>query len=61
MSAVIDDMDNNGTLDIIYGTGGETVGGNLFRTTLTAVMAEDLSNSDHIGSGADKGLLHHPP
>lgn len=60
MSALIDDIDNNGTLDVIYGTGGETIGGNLFRTTLEAVMSEDLSNSIHIASGEDKGFVAPP-
>ena len=34
MSVVLHDLDNNGDLDIIFGTGGETIGGHLYRTTL---------------------------
>lgn len=60
MSAIVADINNNDTLDIIYGTGGETVSGNLFRTTLDAVLKEDLSNSMHIASGENKGFIAPP-
>ncbi|MDN5200423.1 FG-GAP-like repeat-containing protein [Fulvivirgaceae bacterium BMA10] len=60
MSVVVDDINNNDTLDIIYGTGGETVGGNLFRTTLDQLMKGDLSNSILMATGENKGFISPP-
>ncbi len=60
LSAVVADLDNNGTLDVIYGTGGETIGGTLYRTSLTAILNEDLSQSIPLATGADKGFIAPP-
>ncbi|TVQ04904.1 MAG: hypothetical protein EA359_04915 [Balneolaceae bacterium] len=61
MSAVVaklhpDDEDYS----IIYGTGGETIGGNLYRTTLSDVMNEDLSGSILLATGINKGFIAPP-
>ena len=42
---------------IIFGTGGETVGGNLFVTTLSAVLKGDLSTAKLLDSSSDKGYI----
>jgi hypothetical protein len=55
MSPVCADINRDGELDIIFGTGGETIAGHLYRTTLKDVMkggvlpAEVLSTSDKKG------------
>ncbi len=40
---VVHDFDNNNTLEVIFGTGGETIGGNLYRCLLSDVLKGDLS------------------
>ncbi len=60
LSAVVADLDGIGTLDVIYGTGGETMGGHLYRTTLAAVLAQDLSSSVALAHGEEKGFIAPP-
>jgi outer membrane protein assembly factor BamB len=45
---------------IIFGTGGETIGGNLFRTTLSDVMKQDISNATILYSSKNKGFIAPP-
>ena len=45
---------------IIFGTGGETIGGNLFVTTLSAVLKGDLSAAKLLDSSPDKGYIGPP-
>ena len=45
---------------IVFGTGGETIGGNLFLTTLSAVLTGDLSNAMLLETSADKGFIAPP-
>jgi hypothetical protein len=42
---------------IIFGTGGETVGGNLFVTTLSAILKGDLSGARLLDSSPHKGYV----
>ncbi len=60
LSAVVADLDGTGTLDVIYGTGGETMGGHLYRTPLAAVLAQDLSTSVVLAHGEEKGFIAPP-
>lgn len=60
MSVLVDNLDNNDTLDIIYGTGGETVGGGFYRSNLPALMAGDLSKSALLATGEMKGFIGPP-
>ena len=60
LSAVVADLEADGTLDVIYGTGGETFGGHLYRTTLAAIMAQDLSTSVVLATGEHKGFIAPP-
>ncbi len=60
MSVVVDDLNNDGILDIIYGTGGETIGGGFYRTTLYDLMTGDISKSQLIATGDTKGFIGPP-
>jgi len=60
MSVLVDDIDNNEVLDIVYGSGGETVGGSLFRTTLPDLMKGDITNSTLMATGDTKGFIGPP-
>lgn len=42
---------------IIFGTGGETLGGNLYVGSLTSVMAGDLSHAHKLATSTDKGFI----
>ena len=42
---------------IIFGTGGETIGGNLFATKLSSVLKGDLSDAILLDSSPDKGYI----
>ncbi|MCY7352769.1 MAG: PQQ-like beta-propeller repeat protein [Cytophagaceae bacterium] len=42
---------------ILFGTGGETIGGNLFVGTLKNVLSGDLSSSVKIATSPDKGFI----
>lgn len=42
---------------IVFGTGGETIGGNLFVTTLSSVLKGDLSGAKLLDSSPDKGYI----
>lgn len=43
--------------NVIYGTGGETLGGNLFLTSIAEIMAGDLSKSIKLDSSKTKGFI----
>ncbi len=60
MSPLIHDFESNGELDIIFGTGGETFEGSLWRTTLTALMNNDISDAIELRNGNGKGILAPP-
>jgi len=60
MSPVLYDFEEKGTISIIFGTGGETVGGNLFITTLADVLKNDISGATKLASGADRGFIAPP-
>ena len=47
-------------LTIIFGTGGETVGGNLYRTTLDDLMKQDISEAIVLDSSRNKGYIAPP-
>lgn len=60
MSPVAYDFDGDNELDVIFGTGGETVEGYLWRTTISDIMNEDLSEATFLLSGASKGFIPPP-
>lgn len=45
---------------VIFGTGGETIGGNLFVASIDDVMSGDLSNAIKLDSSASKGFIAAP-
>jgi hypothetical protein len=51
---------NPGSSKIIFGTGGETVGGNLFVGTIQMVLDGNLAASRHIATGPKKGFIAPP-
>lgn len=60
MSPLIHDFEGNGQLDIIYGTGGETIDGKLWRVPLAHLLNNDLSKSVAIAKGEGKGFIGPP-
>lgn len=48
------------SISIIYGTGGETIEGNLYRTTLEQLLTGDISNSDILYRNERKGFIAPP-
>ena len=50
----------DGDYEIVFGTGGETVGGNLYVGTLRAVLNGDLSKSIKLYSCENKGFISPP-
>jgi len=60
MSALVYDYGNDGILDVLYGTGGETMHGSLWRTTLPDVLSGDISNSVKLIDGGPKGFIPPP-
>ncbi|GAA4430041.1 hypothetical protein GCM10023188_16140 [Pontibacter saemangeumensis] len=60
LSVVKASLKNNGTQDIIFGTGGETMGGNLYRTTLNDVLKGDISGAVVLATAEHKGFIAPP-
>lgn len=60
MSPLIADFDDNGVLDVIFGTGGEFIEGSLWRTTLTDVMNNDLSGATELLASETNGFIAPP-
>ena len=60
LSPLVHDLGSDGILDVIYGTGGEVLYGNLWRTTVADIMSGDISNSTLLASSAPKGFIPPP-
>jgi outer membrane protein assembly factor BamB len=60
MSVVAWPTKNSRDYNVVYGTGGETLGGNLYVTTLSAIMKGDLSKSILLDTSPDKGYIGPP-
>jgi outer membrane protein assembly factor BamB len=60
MSVVALPTDDGRDYKVIYGTGGETLGGNLYVTTLSAIMKGDLSKSILLDTSPTKGFIGPP-
>ncbi|MEX2235873.1 MAG: PQQ-binding-like beta-propeller repeat protein [Cyclobacteriaceae bacterium] len=50
-------IDDGNDYHVIFGTGGETIGGNLFVTTLSSILKGDLTNAKLLDSSPDKGYI----
>ncbi len=60
MSAVVADIKGDGSLDVIFGSGGETIGGHLFRTTLADLLTNDISGAVVLDSSRNHGFIGPP-
>jgi outer membrane protein assembly factor BamB len=60
MSVVALPAGDNKDYKVVFGTGGETLGGNLYVTTLSAIMKGDLSKSILLDTSPDKGYIGPP-
>jgi hypothetical protein len=60
LSAVVADLRGDGRLDVIFGSGGETVGGHLYRAPLAAVLDGDLSAAVELAASDGKGFIGPP-
>ncbi len=61
LSVVISKLSkDDGDYTIIFGTGGETIGGNLYRTTLKDLMKGDISDAISLYISKDKGFIAPP-
>ena len=60
LSPIVLSASNNKNAEVVFGTGGETVGGNLFVASLADVKNEDLSNATRLDSSAIKGYIGPP-
>lgn len=60
MSALVHDFEQNGELSVIFGTGGETIHGNLYKVDLESVIEEDISQAEVIADGNGKGFISPP-
>lgn len=59
MSAVTLEKED-GNLFVFFGTGGETIGGHLYRTTLTDIMKGDISKAKILATSETKGFISSP-
>lgn len=59
-SPTVVDVFGTGTLEIIYGSGGEDDGGSLWRVPLADLMANDISNSIELATDPDYGFIAPP-
>ena len=60
MSAVVADLRGGGDLEIIFGSGGETFGGHLYRTTLADLLKQDISSAVVLAESPDRGFVGPP-
>tara|TARA_Y100001954_G_scaffold109424_1_gene118780 strand:+ start:2416 stop:5322 length:2907 start_codon:yes stop_codon:yes gene_type:complete len=56
-SPIVADLANDGDLEIIYGTGGETINGHLYVSKLQDLINEDLSNAYVLNNGGGEGFI----
>lgn len=52
--------DKKGKLSVLFGTGGETIGGHLYKTTLQDIMRGDISGANILASSNTKGFVASP-
>jgi outer membrane protein assembly factor BamB len=57
MSVTVSPCANGKDWDILYGTGGETLGGNLFVSKLSDLKKGDLTNAKRLDSAASRGYI----
>lgn len=52
--------DEDGSVDVLIGTGGETLPGSLWRMPLEGLVGEDRDSASELGSGGEKGIIATP-
>ena len=60
MSPVLLPDDGAASPTILFGTGGETWSGSLWETSLSAVLAGDLTDAQKLVKGSGKGMIAPP-
>ncbi len=60
LSPLVHDFEGNGELEVIFGSGGETIEGSLWRVSLADILNEDLSNATALVSDNQKGYVPPP-
>jgi outer membrane protein assembly factor BamB len=60
MTPVIHDFEGKYNSEIIFGTGGETLGGNLFRVSLKDLLTGDISKAKVLASEEGRGFIAPP-
>lgn len=60
LSPLLMDLENKGEAEVLYGSGGETTGGHLWRVSLDDVLQGDLSGSSSIVEDSTKGYISVP-
>jgi outer membrane protein assembly factor BamB len=60
MSVAALPIDNGKDYKVVFGTGGETIGGHLFVTTLAEILRGDLSGAKLLDTSKDKGYIGPP-
>lgn len=59
-SAIAADIEGTGTLDVLFGSGGENEGGHFYKVPLTSLMGNDISGAVVLASDNDKGFIAPP-
>ncbi len=60
LSPLVHDFVGDGTFEVIFGTGGETIGGSLWRVPLADVMNGDISGATRLITSENKGFIPPP-
>lgn len=60
MSVAALPLDDGRDYKVIFGTGGETIGGHLYVTTLTDILRENLSGAKLLDTSEEKGYIGPP-
>jgi outer membrane protein assembly factor BamB len=60
MSIAVNETQDGSDYEVIFGTGGETIGGNLYVTKLSDILVGDLSGAIILDSSPDKGYIGPP-
>ena len=60
MSPLVHDFNGDGELSVLFGTGGETINGHLYKASLQSVLDEDLTQAMVLAEGNGKGFIAPP-
>lgn len=60
MAPLVYDFDGDGEQSVLFGSGGETINGHFYKTSLQNVLAEDLSEAKVLADGRGKGFIAPP-